>query len=111
MMSQLKSSDWYKKIIRENKFLFQTISDATGKNVTDLVSLEYIYDNLKIETFFNYKLPAWTENVYPDPMKSLADLSFSLACYNTELARLKIGKHQPRYIIIILGYFLHSLMP
>ena len=58
------------------------------------VEIDYVFDDLFIEQVYNYTLPDWTskpKKVFPEPMKSLRDLSFQLTTWNHELKRLRAG--------------------
>lgn len=82
----------FQQMFKDNQYLFEAISNATGEKVDDFISAEFIYNTLFIERLFNLSLPAWTEKFYPQPLNTIAGFSFSIDCYNRELARLKVGK-------------------
>merc|ERR1719411_1507413 len=60
-------------------------------NVTTLQKIDYVYDTLFIEENYNKTLPSWTSKVYPEHMRDMRDLSFTMGTWNLELKRLKGG--------------------
>lgn len=56
-----------------------------------MIEMDYIYDTLFIENLYNKTLPDWTKSVFPDKMKYLRDLSFTITTWNDELKRLTAG--------------------
>ncbi|KAG8231336.1 hypothetical protein J437_LFUL017688 [Ladona fulva] len=91
MVKKVKQSPEIKMKNEENKALYQYLTEKTGKYVHDLFSLENVYNTLFIEETNNFTLPEWTKSVYPDKMVSSAALSFSIAAYDKDLQRLKMG--------------------
>ena len=80
-----------KKIVDENSWLFQYLSENTGKNMTDLVDIGYVYDTLFIEQLYNKTLPTWTQKVYPDKIKFIRELCLKLYTFTHEMKRLHTG--------------------
>jgi len=79
------------KINEENSQLYAYLTEKTGENVTDMVHVDFVYDTLFIESLYNKTLPEWTKDVFPDKMKPLRDLSFTLTTWTPELRRLRSG--------------------
>lgn len=77
--------------MENNKKLLDYMTKMSGKKINTLDEIEYIYNTLYIESLYNFTLPEWTKTIYPDGIKQLAELSFSIPAYNKILARLKIG--------------------
>lgn len=71
--------------------LFEYLSNYTGSDVTNVVSLYSIYDTIHIEDRLGFQLPSWTESVYPDPMYTISGYAFKAFTYTTEMKRL--GKY------------------
>ncbi|XP_058806641.1 prostatic acid phosphatase-like [Phymastichus coffea] len=90
-LQRVLTSPEMKKIDEDNAELYKYLSQVTGKSISSLETIEYLYNTLYIEELYNKTLPAWTENVYPDKMKSLASKSFTIQAYNKILQRLKMG--------------------
>lgn len=90
-MSQLMEEPYFQDLAKHNQPIYQYVTKNTGRKVSDILSLEFIYNTLFIEDLYNYTLPQWTKQVYPDVMRPLAALSFAIPCYNADLARLKVG--------------------
>lgn len=87
----MKNSPEIVEINRKNKKMYEYLSENTGRKVTTMQDMEFIYSVLNIETIYNFTLPKWTKAVFPDKMRSTAAMSFALPCYTKELARLKVG--------------------
>jgi len=88
----LETSEFSKKIYKENHKLFEYISTHAGENITDIVKLDYVYDTLLIENIYSLKLPEWTKKVFPaGKFKDLRDLSFTVDTFDDEMKRLKGG--------------------
>ena len=67
------------------------MSNHTGAVVDNPTEVDYIFDSLYIEKTYNFTLPEWTDKVFPQPMKTLRDLSFQLTTWTHELKRLRSG--------------------
>ncbi|XP_043491248.1 prostatic acid phosphatase-like [Polistes fuscatus] len=80
-----------KKINKENKHLYDYLTEKTGKNINTLKDVEHLYDTLYIENLYNKTLPKWTKTVFPDKLKPLAEKFFTISAYNKILQRLKTG--------------------
>lgn len=76
---------------KEHQALFKYLSIHTGSDVKTIENAEYIHSTLFIESLKNLTLPEWTKPVYPEPLRTLAQWSFALPAYTTELQRLKGG--------------------
>ncbi|XP_075209853.1 prostatic acid phosphatase-like [Lycorma delicatula] len=71
--------------------LLEYLTEHTGEKVTDLVKVQNIWSTLHIETLHSYKLPEWTDTIYPNPIKTAAAHIYSLQTYSPEQKRLKSG--------------------
>ena len=70
------------------------MSIHTGAVIDSPTEVDYVFDALFIERIYNYTLPEWTrkpQEVYPEPMKFLRDLSFQLTTWTHEMKRLRSG--------------------
>ena len=70
------------------------MSIHTGAIIDSPTEVDYVFDALFIEQIYNYTLPDWTrkpQEVYPEPMKFLRDLSFQLTTWTHEMKRLRSG--------------------
>jgi lysosomal acid phosphatase len=72
-------------------WLYKYVSEHTQENITDMINVDYIYDTLLIEQLYNKTLPEWTKRVFPEEMKYLRDLSFTVTTWTPELKRLRAG--------------------
>ncbi|KAK6621682.1 hypothetical protein RUM44_001489 [Polyplax serrata] len=84
-------NEFFQKIDEENKKLYEYLSQESGAKVTNVIDVFDIYDTLFIEERFKFKLPQWTNKVYPEPLKRLGSFSFMIPCFTREMARLKMG--------------------
>ena len=91
-LQTLKDSPEFQKINEKYEDLYSYLSENSGLNISEVGNVETLFNTLYIEYLYNLTLPDWTEKVFPQPMKAIADFSFSVPCYNQNLARLKIGK-------------------
>ncbi|ENN71660.1 prostatic acid phosphatase [Dendroctonus ponderosae] len=90
-LQDLFKSEYFWKVNRLNHDLYAYLSRYSGRTVSTLKSLEYLYNTLFIEASNNFTLPNWTNTVYPKKMQPWAALSFATATFNEKLARLKSG--------------------
>lgn len=90
LYKELEKSPFFNQIRRKNHDLYAFLSLKSGEKITSLETLEYLYNTLLIETFFNYTLPDWAQKAFPK-MQPYAYLSFATACWTQELARYKTG--------------------
>ena len=67
------------------------MAQNVNASVDNMRDVNYLFDTLFIETVYNKTLPMWTEKVYPDKMRYLHDLSFTLTTWTHELKRLRAG--------------------
>lgn len=79
------------KVVKNNEWVFQYLTNETGMNVTCMKHIDYIFDALFIEKLYNKTLPLWTKKVFPEKMKPMRDLSFAMMTWNHELKRLRGG--------------------
>lgn len=102
------------RIYKENKEMFQYLSNHSGKPVKTLQDIDYLYDDLFIEVrynFFsfaflpfaeeicyllqslkNYTLPDWAKKYFPGgQFYNLTALSFKVLTWTDEMKRLKAG--------------------
>lgn len=49
----------------------------TGRKIQDYADILSIYSTLKIESFYNFTLPNWTGEIFPDQMKKPACYRYS----------------------------------
>lgn len=90
-MKKLLVSPEFQKYNEELAPIYKYVTNHTGREISDIQELEYLYNTLYIESLYGFKLPDWTKEVFPNKMKPWAEFSFKLFCYNQRLARLKMG--------------------
>lgn len=86
----LKSPE-VKKINEEYQWLYDYLAQNVNASVDNMREVNYLFDTLFIETVYNKTLPLWTKKVYPEKMRYLHDLSFTLTTWTHELKRLRAG--------------------
>ncbi|XP_069941978.1 prostatic acid phosphatase isoform X2 [Cherax quadricarinatus] len=93
-----------KKVIDANKDLFHYVSQMSGDNISTIVSADYLYDTLYIESLYNLTLPNWTHGVLHH-LKLVSDFSFQIVAMSKELKRLRaspiikeIGEHMQQKV-------------
>uniref|UniRef100_V5GHM2 acid phosphatase n=1 Tax=Anoplophora glabripennis TaxID=217634 RepID=V5GHM2_ANOGL len=87
----LTTDEYFVSALEENQDLLAYLSEHTGNNVTSLSGIFMIWDALEIEYLRGYTLPEWTESVFPEPLTSLASLTFLANSYTEELKILSTG--------------------
>lgn len=91
---ELANIDTFRDIIEDEKkhlALYRWLSPRLGKQVTSLQAIEILYTNLLIENQRGLELPAWTKDVFLEPLKTLAGIYLSKFSYTTTAQRLKFG--------------------
>lgn len=91
LTNQLFKNKYFRNVSHQNHDLYAYLTRYSGDTINSLESLEFLYNTLMVETFYNYTLPNWTLNVFPQKMQPWAFLSFATQAYTPELARLKVG--------------------
>ncbi|KAL7729747.1 hypothetical protein ACLKA6_014615 [Drosophila palustris] len=79
------------KLNEDNKALFKLLSKNTGKNISNVLDVELLYTTLKTEEEANLALPDWTENIYPEEMRTLVERSYALFTETHLMKRIKGG--------------------
>lgn len=90
--SALMDSEEFQKLNDRFTYLYNYLTQYTGRTVKSLDDLQRLNNTFFIEELYNKTLPEWTKNVYPSTdMTWVADFTFSIATYTRHLARLKMG--------------------
>lgn len=90
-LKALGKSAEFKAIEEKLQPMYKYLTEKTGKKVNSIQSVQNVYNTLFIEELYNFTLPDWTKEVYPDAMKPISGLSFAVKAYTPLLARLKSG--------------------
>ncbi|XP_012268558.2 prostatic acid phosphatase [Athalia rosae] len=90
-LKKVVNSPEMREINERNKDLYEYVTKNSGNLITSILDIERVYDTLFIEELFNFTLPEWTKSVYPEKMKPLAELSFTLEAHTKILQRLRSG--------------------
>lgn len=78
--SGAKMADYYRKLTR-----------YTGKNMTTITDVEFLYTTLEIEEQHGLKLPTWTKDFYNREMREIAARSLAIFTESTTQKRLLGG--------------------
>lgn len=90
-VEEVLASSEVKKVIDENKQLFDELTKLTGMPIKTPDDIQSLYGTLRAETEFGLKLPAWTKDYYPDKLTNLTDLSYIYNINTDELKQIKAG--------------------
>ncbi|CAG2056431.1 unnamed protein product, partial [Timema podura] len=88
---RMKNSPEMIDLDKINAELYAYLTNHTGRKISNVEDVEYLYNTLLIEEKYNFTLPEWTKSVYPDKMKPLAEIDFVVPTKTTLLKRLKSG--------------------
>ncbi|XP_014483412.1 PREDICTED: lysosomal acid phosphatase-like isoform X2 [Dinoponera quadriceps] len=78
--SSAKMAEYYKKLTK-----------YTGKNISTILDVSYLYDTLQIEEQHGLKLPIWTQNLYNNEMREMSIRSYNLFTDDIIQKRLRGG--------------------
>ncbi|XP_012286060.1 lysosomal acid phosphatase isoform X2 [Orussus abietinus] len=70
---------------------YAKLTHFTGKNITTITDVEFLYNTLEIEEQNKLTLPEWTKEFYNSKMRELAARSLALFTSNTLQQRLRGG--------------------
>ncbi|XP_061706842.1 prostatic acid phosphatase-like isoform X2 [Cydia pomonella] len=90
-LEEYKDSKEYKERLAKYQDLMDYMTAYTGMKIKDYYDILSVYSTLYIERLYNFTLPKWTHNVYPDEMREPACYSFRIPTMTPLLARLKVG--------------------
>ncbi|KAJ8924606.1 hypothetical protein NQ315_000756 [Exocentrus adspersus] len=98
---EVKQSDFYQTLSKDNSDLFKTLSEYTGMSV-GMGTISIVYDVIYVYRNHNESfVPSWVEDVDMEQVNYLASMAFAKSIYTDELKRLKTG---PFYNYLI-NYF------
>ncbi|XP_071648410.1 lysosomal acid phosphatase-like [Temnothorax longispinosus] len=75
-----KMADYYKEL-----------TEHTGKNMSTITDVEFLYNTLEIEEQHGLQLPAWTKKFYNNEMREIAARSLAIFTEGTIQKRLRGG--------------------
>lgn len=71
----------------------EKMTKYTGKNITGLMDLFILYQNLYTEYYLSLPLPKWTREIFPyGRLYDAAISQYNMFSYNNELTKLNGGK-------------------
>jgi hypothetical protein len=72
--------------------ILKYVSDNTGLNVTDIITVEEVFNALFIEKENNYQLPRWVDESTYQSLEEISDMTYYYD-YSTKLIqRLRTGQ-------------------
>lgn len=80
-----------KELNSKNRQLYDFLTKHTGKNITNLRDVEFLYNTLSIENDEGLKLPDWTDDVFPDKLRPLAERHLQLLTETPYMTLVKGG--------------------
>ncbi|KAL3280836.1 hypothetical protein HHI36_004067 [Cryptolaemus montrouzieri] len=92
LSKKLANTGTYGKIEKNNKKLYEYLTNATGDHIHKLSQASHLYDTLFIESLYNYTLPDWTKEVYPEPLLTCSKQSFAFRTSTPKLAKFRVGQ-------------------
>ena len=63
------------QVLKKNAWVFKYLTNHTGCDVTNLWDIDFLYDDLYIETLYNKTLPQWTHKGMDEIIR---DINFNL---------------------------------
>lgn len=85
------NAEYIANMTEEDKKFYEYLTAHMGENVDSLRQVDTYFSTLLIEKLHGYKLPEWTEKVYPDEMRKRAKLNVLMHQWNTLMKRLSAG--------------------
>lgn len=70
---------------------YKELTEHTGKNMTTLIDIEFLYNTLEIEDQYGLQLPPWTRKFYNNDMRNIAIRSLALFTDGIIQKRLRGG--------------------
>lgn len=70
---------------------YKNLTEHTGKNMSTITDVEFLYNTLEIEEQCGLKLPEWTQQFYNNEMREIAARSLALFTDNVIQKRLQGG--------------------
>ncbi|XP_062559756.1 testicular acid phosphatase homolog [Armigeres subalbatus] len=91
LLNQHMQTDDYRTYFRSIKSILDYATHHSRKQIDSVVSLYDFYNCLDVEQENGFDLPAWTQKIYPEPLRSISAEMFRLHTNTTAMARLKAG--------------------
>lgn len=71
--------------------LYKYLTVNSGEPIQDVIKVSYVYDALRIERSFNFKLPVWATPEVLRQMGELHKISFELMGLTRRMQKLRTG--------------------
>lgn len=88
--SQMTSEE-IKAMDKDHKNLYKILSKNTGENVSSIRDVESLHNTLEAERAAGWILPDWTENIYPDKTRPVAERYLRLLTDTAFMKRIRGG--------------------
>lgn len=80
-----------RELNEKNAGLYKYLTKNTGKNISNILDVELLYNILEVERDAGLLLPDWTENVFPDKMLHLFEKSLALFTQTPFMKKIRGG--------------------
>lgn len=91
LVQKLIKSPEISKIEDSYKEVYQNLSKCTGLPIKCSKDCVFLYSTLNIQKLHGFRLPCWSKNYFPNPLKEISEFAFKLPCFTVPLKRLKCG--------------------
>ncbi|XP_019872634.1 testicular acid phosphatase homolog [Aethina tumida] len=91
LFKKLLKNDHFQQVDEDYKEIYEYLTENSGTKTKTLKKAKKLYTTLAIEAQRNITLPAWTQQVFPEPLKTMTGLSLQSYVYTDKLIRLRIG--------------------
>lgn len=105
------TTDELRELNAANAPLFAYLAKHSGANVTHIRHVETLYNTLRVQHDNGLQLPAWTESVYPDRMRALAERTLRTYTERPYMMRMRGGALLTVWLDAMLARRARTLQP
>ncbi|XP_056636833.1 prostatic acid phosphatase-like [Diorhabda sublineata] len=91
LLTAALNGEEYEELNDEYSSLFEYLTEYSGDNISDFTDVNSIWDSLKAEDTASFRLPSWTDAVYPEPLRTLEGKIFEVYTHTTQMKRFVSG--------------------
>lgn len=88
----VESSEKYRQTISKDPDTIKYISENSGINITRFNQVYNLFFGLSTEVEWGFKLPSWTNKVWPEKILQLAIQEYYVHTATTNLRKMAVGK-------------------
>uniref|UniRef100_A0A6P7GHW6 acid phosphatase n=1 Tax=Diabrotica virgifera virgifera TaxID=50390 RepID=A0A6P7GHW6_DIAVI len=81
----------YDPLFKKYKAAFEYMTKKTGDPINNFLKVLTLHDCLYVEEKNGYKLPEWTKEIYPEPMRTMAALGYRSLTEDIQLKQFYCG--------------------